>query len=354
MAVCRAALGPGQRRPASMAHHEVTSEHLGAYRADNPTLITALDGNHVAWTIAGSATHCSTLRGGDSAKDRSSYGSRSLPVRYPTRVRKIGLIGFGAIGRAIVGAWPGHLGDREHLCALLVRSKQISAASSRVSSDILVTADLASFLDRDPEIIIEAAGHDAVAQYATTILERACQLHLFSTGALADDTLRAQLLRAAKQGGGRIVIPTGALAGFDGLLSMRTAGLTSVKYTSTKPVAAWRRTAAEATCNLHELTRPQVFFSGSAREAAKAFPRNANLAAAVALAGIGFDRTEVALVADPGATENTGRIDAVSSVGRLHVMLSGAGFTENPKSSQITAMSAIATLLEKSQLISFC
>lgn len=269
-------------------------------------------------------------------------------------MRKVGLIGFGAIGRAIAESWPRHLCDLDQLCVILVRAHQIGATARLVSPDTLVTADLVTFLAQKPEIVIEAAGHDAVAEYAGAILARSGHLHLFSTGALADDSLRARLIAAAKHGGGRIIIPTGALAGFDGLLSMRAAGLTSVKYTSTKPVAAWHRTAAEAACELHELTMPQVIFSGSAREAAKAFPRNANLAAAVALAGIGFDRTEVALVADPTASDNTGQIDAVSSVGTLHVVLSGAGFAENPKSSQITAMSAIATLLDGSELISFC
>lgn len=90
----------------------------------------------------------------------------------------------------------------------------------------------------------------------------------------------------AAQSGSRIIAAAGAIAGLDGLVACRLAGLTRFVYTSTKPPAAWRGTPAEAAADLGALTAPAVVFAGSVREAALAFPMNANLAATVALAGM--------------------------------------------------------------------
>lgn len=269
-------------------------------------------------------------------------------------MRRIGLIGLGAIGTTIVETWARMLSERERLAAILVRPSQLDGATQRIDSKTLVTADLNTFLDSDLDIVIEAAGHGAIHDYAEKILAENCELHVLSTGALADRTLRQRLQVAAAHGRGRIVIPTGALAGFDGLLSMRAAGLLSVKYTSAKPARAWRNTPAERACRLDELTGPHVIFAGTAEEAARDFPRNANLAAAVALAGIGFEKTQVELVADPTMTDNLARIEAVSVVGKLDLTLRSIAFSENPKTSQITAMSAIAALHDREELIRFC
>jgi aspartate dehydrogenase len=269
-------------------------------------------------------------------------------------MRRVGLIGFGAIGTTIVDMWARMLSERERLAAVLARRRQIDQATRRVPPNTLVTADVASFLDCDLDVIIEAAGHGAIDEYAERILLEGCELHVLSTGALANKALRQRLQAAAMRGQGRIVIPTGALAGFDGLLSMRTAGLISVKYTSAKPVHAWRNTPAERSCRLDELTGPHVIFAGTAEEAARDFPRNANLAAAVALAGMGFEGTQVELVADPTITDIVARIQAVSVVGQLDLTLTSIAFNENPKTSQITAMSAITALHDREELIRFC
>lgn len=269
-------------------------------------------------------------------------------------MRRIGLIGLGAIGATIVEMWAQMLSERERLAAVLVRPAQVDLASQRVGAKTLVTADIGTFLDSDLDIVIEAAGHGAVQQYAERILAEGCELHVLSTGALADRSLRQRLQATAARGPGRIVIPTGALAGFDGLLSMRAAGLLSVKYTSAKPARAWRNTPAERACRLDELEGPAVIFAGTAEEAAREFPRNANLAAAVALAGIGFEKTRVELVADPRITDNVARIEAASAVCKLDLTLTSIAFSENPKTSQITAMSAIAALHDREELIRFC
>jgi aspartate dehydrogenase len=261
-----------------------------------------------------------------------------------SEVIRVGLIGYGSIGRAIVDAWPRLVSKDFQLVAVLARPKRLQTSSQQAASPVRFVQEFDHFTAARPQVVIEAAGHSAVIDYAESLLSLGCEFHILSVGALAEDDLRNRLLKRAERSGGKIVIPSGALAGLDGLRSMRASGLKRVKYTSTKPVNAWRATAAERHLNLDALQCPCAFFQGSAREAARSYPRNANLAAAVAFAGIGLDQTEVELVADPATTANKARLQAWSATTELDVTLTGAALSGNPKSSRITAMSTIATL----------
>ena len=126
-----------------------------------------------------------------------------------------------------------------------------------------------------------------------------------------------------------------------------------MRYTSTKPPHAWLGTPAQDRFDLLALRTPTVVFEGTARAAALAFPKNANLAAAVALAGLGLDATTVQLVADPAATGNTGQIDAEGATSRLQVTVSGASSAGNPKTSGIVAFSVLACLANAAAPIAF-
>jgi aspartate dehydrogenase len=135
-------------------------------------------------------------------------------------VTRVGLIGLGAIGAAIVDLWGEQIGPRADLAALLVRNTRLWDAARRVAPGVLVTSSLEDFLRAELDAVVEAAGHGAVADYGEAILLRGCELFVLSAGALADERLHAKLLEAAERGGGRIAVLSGALAGFDGLLSM--------------------------------------------------------------------------------------------------------------------------------------
>jgi len=267
--------------------------------------------------------------------------------------RRFAVIGFGAIGQSIVAAVaqapvPGH-----RLCALLVRPHQLAQARASAPPGVLVTADAAALLATAPDVVVEAAGHGAVAAHGAAVLGQGRVLLLLSVGALADAALHATLLAAAQQGGSRLVLPVGAIAGLDGLLALRQAGLRRVRYTSTKPPRAWLGTPADGPFDLLALQAPTVLFSGSARDAARLYPRNANLAAAVALAGLGFEQTQVELVADPAASGNSGQIDAEGPASRLQVLVAGASAAGNPKTSGIVAHSVLACLANQASPIGF-
>jgi aspartate dehydrogenase len=259
-------------------------------------------------------------------------------------MRRIGLLGVGAIGMAVVraieaGQAPGH-----RLAAILARPRQLDALHTRFDGQTLVTADAKAFVASDMDLVVEAVGHEATLALGPPILERGRDLYLMSVGVLADAAARAGLEDAARRGSAQIVIPSGALAGFDGLRALAQLEGCEVTYTSTKPPSAWGGTPGEAAIRARPPHETVVIFDGAAGEAALKFPKNANLAAAVALAGVGFEKTRVRLVSDPHRTENLGTVEARTPSTVMQLSLSGSAFRDNPKSSQITAASIVAAL----------
>ncbi|MGJ7489621.1 aspartate dehydrogenase [Variovorax sp. ZT4R33] len=266
---------------------------------------------------------------------------------------RVGLIGFGAIGRSVVDAWSATPVRGHTLAALLVREHQQGEALRVAPPGVAVCTDIASFLAADLQLAVEVAGHGAVISHGERILEAGVDLAMISVGSLADDGFRERLERAAAQGASRLLLPIGAIAGLDGLLALRRAGLSSVKYTSTKPPASWKDTPADGPFDLDALTERTVIFSGTAADAARLYPKNANLAAVVALAGLGLQATKVELVADPSAAGNSGLIEAVGPSSTLTVKVAGASAASNPKTSQITGMSVLAALDNRGSSIAF-
>lgn len=264
---------------------------------------------------------------------------------------RVGLVGFGAIGAAVVADWPRVSADYQ-LAVLCVRPAQAEAAR-RAAPGALIVTDTETFLAQDVDLYVEAAGHGALVEIGERALRSGRDLYTLSVGALADADFHARILDAAGAGGGQLVAPPGALAGFDGLMALREAGLQSVRYISTKPPRAWRGTPAEQLIDLDAITSPTSFFTGSAREAAKTFPKNANLAASVALAGLGFDATEIELVADPSSQDNIGRVVAETGAAKLVITLQGQSFEGNPKSSAIVSASVLASLRNGRAKLSF-
>lgn len=267
-------------------------------------------------------------------------------------MRRVGLIGYGAIGRAIAASLRQTDKAGFDLVALLTRSAPAINAAGNLPGTRITDA-LDDFLAASPEVVIEAAGHDSVSLYGEAVLRAGCEFHILSTGVFADDDFTRRLVAAARTGSTRIVIPSGALAGFDGLRALRAGGLDKVTYTSIKPPVAWLGTPAAADHDLTDLAEPRTIFEGSAREAAVRFPRNANLAATVALAGLGFEATRVRLVADPHCSGNTGRVVAEGPHGRIEAIVSGSSEPDNPKTSAITAYSVIAALRNTDDIVRF-
>ena len=172
-----------------------------------------------------------------------------------------------------------------------------------------------------------------------------------SSGALADADLYARLAAAATRGGSHLRLVSGAIGALDALSAAGVGSLQQVTYRGRKPPRGWRGSPAESRLDLDALNEATVHFSGSARTAALEYPKNANVAASVALAGIGFDKTVVELIADPAATRNVHEIVAEGDFGRFEFRIEGASLPDNPRSSAITAMSVVREILKPSSPI---
>lgn len=262
--------------------------------------------------------------------------------------QRVGIIGNGAIAQDLVSILMAQ--DAAPSLSVLVRPGREDAArevlgAAGLPSEALVTGDLAAFLASAPDIVAECAGHGAVSDHGVPILEAGADLIAASVGALSDATLYARLQATAQRCGKQVIIPPGAIGGIDVLSAARLSGLTSVIYTGRKPPKAWAGTPAEATFDLDAVSAPTVIFQGSARDAAQAYPKNANVAATLALAGLGMDDTQVTLVADPTLTENVHEFAIASPAVEATVRLVGKPSQRNPKTSQTTVLSIARAIL---------
>jgi aspartate dehydrogenase len=190
-------------------------------------------------------------------------------------------------------------------------------------------------------------GHAALACHGPTILRGGCDLVMVSVGALADPAVETALVAAAREGGGRAQIASGAIGGLDAIASAAVGGLDRVTHTTRKPAGALLDPAEAAA-----LTEARELFRGSAREGAKRFPDSINVVAAVSLAGIGLDLTEVRVLADPGISRNQHEVVAEGSFGRLRFEIANVPSDENPRTGRIVAMSVLHVLrLRQAQLV---
>ncbi len=258
----------------------------------------------------------------------------------------IGLIGCGGMAQDVVAALRAGPANGVAIVGALARPGRGDAVRAKLP-DIDVVEALDDLLLRGPALIAEVAGQAAVSEHGESVLRRGVDCLVISVGALADPALFARLEAAAQAGNSRMLLPAGAVGGLDAIAAMRLAGLASVRYRSRKPPAAWRGTPAEQRFDLASLARPTVLYRGAAREAALLYPQNANVAAAVALAGLGFDATEVELVADPEAPGNVHEIEAEGSSGSFAIRLQGKPSRTNPKTSALAALSVARALLNR-------
>lgn len=267
---------------------------------------------------------------------------------------KIGLIGRGGIARYVEEKLKreGH-----HVTAYLLRPQRVEQMRSASAGGLVDGPAFVSSvgaLPADLDRVVDCAGHEALREYGAQVLRAGFDLTTVSLGALADPALEDDLRRAAVEGGATLSLASGAIGALDALRSARIGELKSVRYVGRKPPEGWRGSPAEDRLDLNALTDgPATHFSGTAREAARTYPKNANVAAAVALAGIGFDRTEAELIADPTVTTNIHEILAEGTFGQLEFRISGQPLPDNPRSSALAAMSVVDKILQSASPIRF-
>lgn len=255
---------------------------------------------------------------------------------------RVGLIGLGAAGSGLAELLRAARGDAQmpRLVGILVRAPdRYRDVLGRIGCPIV--ADLGAFLALEPDVVVEAAGHDAVRAYVPDILRRGTDVFAISVGVLADGAVMEAVAEAARLGGSRFRVPSGAVGGLDAIGAAALGGLERLMHTVRKPPGALvpPRTAAE----IIQGGEPRELFAGSAREVAIRFPANANVVAAVALVGLGLDRTKARVVADPTVERNTHEIEAEGAFGRLAIRIENTP-SKNPKTGRIVPLSILRAL----------
>lgn len=254
----------------------------------------------------------------------------------------VAIAGLGAIGFSVArsldqGKIPGFE-------LIAVSSRDIEKARQTVSTfDTIppVRQTPADLVEAD--IIIEAAPAAAFLEIARPAVAAGRTLIACSGGALMRNM---ELVEQAQRSAARIIVPTGAIIGLDAVRAAAQGTIHSAVIETRKAPKGWvgapHLIAHEV--QLEDLSEPLCIFEGNALDAAVGFPANVNVAAALAMAGIGPEKTQVRLFADPGVQRNTHHISVDSDIARFSMTIEGIPNPENPRTGLLTPLSVIACL----------
>lgn len=250
------------------------------------------------------------------------------------------IIGYGAIAAELVERLRGKYGTD---CTMAVLLKVQSPSRAKLPVGLTCLSSAQEVLQFRPDLVVEAAGHQAVRDFAPVCLAAGVSFVAVSVGVMADEIFYQQLCQAAVQGRAKLIFPSGAIGGLDYIRAVRDLPQTQVVYESRKPPSAW-------TDELQGLSKTQhngdevVLFDGKAREAALRYPQNLNVAASLAIAGIGFEATQVRIVVDPDAAGNTHCVHAIGAFGDMQLKIVNKPAPKNPKTSWVVGLSLMATV----------
>jgi aspartate dehydrogenase len=269
---------------------------------------------------------------------------------------EVTLIGFGAIGQSLCKRLAGSMLLRvSHVVVRTSRLAEAQALVKSIATDDMQGIEVVTEVPGNAQLVLECAGHEALKTHVVSALQRGVECAVMSVGALAEPGLPELLSDAAQQGTTQVHLLGGAIGGIEALAAAKLAGLDEVTYTGRKPPSAWGLVAAQnpaASPVLEEIiatSRTQqaqaaIIFEATAREAARLYPKNANVAATVALAGLGLDYTKVRLISDPSITDNIHEILARGAFGEMKIEMRGKPLADNPKTSALTVLSALRFL----------
>ncbi len=261
---------------------------------------------------------------------------------------RVAILGCGAIGNIIANSIDSGRAGKTRLeavfdndrsrCEELAEGLKIQPKIAGETRDILE--------DDEIDLVVEAASQQAVAEYALDILKSGKDLLVLSIGAFSDEDLFKSVQEKAEEKGCKVYLPSGAILGLDGVQAAGIASLDEASITTRKPPETLSKAkfVREEEIGLSDLEEPKVVFEGAASEAVKAFPKSLNVAASLSIAGAGFEKTKVKIIADPSLGQNVHEIEVRGEAGELKTTAHNFPSPENPKTSYLAALSAIRTL----------
>jgi len=262
--------------------------------------------------------------------------------------KKVGVIGYGSIGREIIAAIRRQEIPNAKIVALFDKESQV-ISSVDYDSQLHLFSDFNEFYNSpiytSLDIVIECASKEAVREYGKKIIESKKDLIVLSVGAFSDKEYLSELQNLSNLNDTRLLIPTGAIAGLDSIRSVKKyldwLTITTTKHPKSFVGAPFFKNSS---IKLEEISNEKVLFEGNAITAIQLFPANVNVAVSIALAGIGLEKTRVKIIADPTISVNRHEILGKGSFGEIHIIVQNVPSPTNPKTSYLASLSAIECL----------
>jgi aspartate dehydrogenase len=265
---------------------------------------------------------------------------RQDAVRGPKAALKVAVAGLGAIGLKVAEALDRGIPG----CVLAAVSANDRGKATKRLAHLGHAVPVVTLAELEPlaDIVVECAPAKLLPAIAEPFLRAGKTVIVLSAGAILSNE---HLVGLARQHGGQIVVPTGALLGLDAVTAAAEGKIRSVRMVTRKPVRglAGAPYLTEHNIRIEDITEPTRIFKGSPREAAIGFPANLNVAVALSLAGIGADNTTLEIWADPSLERNVHRIEVDSDSATFSMGIENIP-SDNPRTGRITALSVIAYL----------
>lgn len=260
------------------------------------------------------------------------------------RKLKIGIVGCGAIGSSLAQTIVSDFYDKATLVSLYdIDTEKTYKLANKFNNKKLVALSLEDLINR-ADLIIEATKPDSAFDIAKKAIASSKNVMVMSVGGVIQHYKELKVL--AKEKRIRIFIPSGAICGIDGLKAVTFCKINKVTLTTKKPPRAFLGSplVLKKRINLDNINEETVLFEGDAYQAVKAFPENINVAATLSIAGVGPENTKVRIIASPNITRNIHQIEIKSEAGRIVARAENIVHPDNPKTSYLAVLSAIATL----------